>query len=84
MLARRLYTHALNSLPASHALAVRSRAFSVAAAVQSSSRAPTIADITPNSAASFNRKQQEFRESLVAQQKQREQQESMWILSHTL
>jgi hypothetical protein len=48
----------------------------VAAAAQGPSRAPTIADITPNSAASFNRRQQEFRDSLVAAQRQKEQQDS--------
>jgi cell pole-organizing protein PopZ len=76
MLARRACTHALNSLPASQAIAVRSRSFTVVAATQSPARAPTLADITPNTAADFNRKQQEFRESLVAAQKQKEQQES--------
>jgi hypothetical protein len=76
MLARRAYSHALHSFPTSYALAIRSRSFSVAAAAQGPSRAPTIADITPNSAASFNRRQQEFRDSLVAAQRQKEQQDS--------
>jgi hypothetical protein len=76
MLARRVCAHALNSLPVSSALAARSRSFTAATATQSRSRAPALADITPSSAASFNKKQQEFREGLAAEQKQREQQES--------
>jgi hypothetical protein len=76
MLARRACAHALNSLPASSALAARSRSFTAATATQSRSRTPALADITPSSAASFNKKQQEFREGLAAEQKQREQQES--------
>jgi hypothetical protein len=76
MLARRACAHALNSLPASSALAARSRSFTAATATQSRSRAPALADITPDSAATFNKKQQEFREGLAAAQKQREQQES--------
>jgi hypothetical protein len=76
MLARRACAHALNSLPASSALAARSRSFTAATATQSRSRTPALADITPSSAASFNMKQQEFREGLAAEQKQREQQES--------
>jgi cell pole-organizing protein PopZ len=83
MLARRACTHVLNSLPASQVIAVRSRSFTVAAATQSPARAPTLADITPNTAADFNRKQQEFRDSLVAAQKQKEQQESESSCSKT-
>jgi hypothetical protein len=79
MLARRACAHALNSLPVSSALAIRSRSFTAAA--QSQFRAPALADITPDSAASFNKKQQEFREGLAAAQKQREQQESASIQS---
>jgi hypothetical protein len=83
MLARRACAQALNSLPASSALAARSRSFTAATATQSRSRAPALADITPSSAASFNKKQQEFREGLAAEQKQREQQESKLFYSHT-
>ncbi|KAF1913574.1 hypothetical protein BDU57DRAFT_589221 [Ampelomyces quisqualis] len=75
MLARNTCARVLNSLPASQAFAVRSRSFAAGAAVQSSARTPALGDITPNGAASFNKKQQEFRESLIAAQKQKEQQE---------
>jgi cell pole-organizing protein PopZ len=60
------------------AVAVQSRPFVAAAAVQSPARAPTLADITPESAASFTEKQKKFRDGLVAAQKQREQQESWY------
>jgi hypothetical protein len=76
MLARRACAQVLNGLPASQVLAGRSRSFAAAAAAQHPARAPALADITPDSAASFNKKQQEFRDSLIAEQKQKEQQES--------
>ena len=55
---------------------VRSRSSTAITALQNSSRAPTLADITPESAAGFNEKQKEFREGLVAAQKRKEKQES--------
>ena len=76
MLARRACTRTLGSFSASQAFAVRSRSFAAAAAVQCPKRAPALADITPDSAASFNKKQQEFRQSLITAQKQKEQKES--------
>jgi hypothetical protein len=75
MLARRACARALNGLPASQAFGSHSRSFTAATATQGP-RAPSLADITPDSAASFNKKQQEFRDGLVAAQKQREQQDS--------
>ena len=82
MLARRACARALNSFSASQALAVRSRSFAAGAALQSPSRAPALGDITPDGAASFDKKQLEFRESLVAAQKQKEQQESAFYPSN--
>ena len=76
MLARRACAQALNGLPASQVLVGRSRSFAAATAAQSPAQAPALADITPDSARSFNKKQQDFRDGLVAAQKQREQQES--------
>jgi hypothetical protein len=58
------------------ATVARSRAFAVGAASQSPARAPTLADITPDSAASFNEKQKSFRDGLAAAQKRKEQEES--------
>jgi hypothetical protein len=76
MLAHRALSHALCGPSASQRLAGCSRSFAIVAAAQSPARAPSLADITPNSAASFNKKQQEFRDELIAVQKQKEQQES--------
>ncbi|GAQ04771.1 protein NipSnap homolog 2 [Aspergillus lentulus] len=42
-------------------------------------RAPSIRDITPDSAAEFNARQKEFRENLEAARKKREQQESQSV-----
>jgi hypothetical protein len=78
MLARRACAHALNGLPVSSSLLGRSRAFTATTATPGPARAPTLADITPDGAASFTKKQQEFREGLVAAQKQKEQQESAY------
>jgi hypothetical protein len=75
MLARRTCARALNGLSTPQAIATRSQPFSAAASLQGS-RAPSLADITPDSAASFSKKQQEFRDGLITAQKQREQQES--------
>jgi hypothetical protein len=78
MLARRACARALNGLPTSQVLGPHSRSFTAATATQGP-RAPSLADITPDSAASFNKKQQEFRDGLVAAQKQREQQDSAYL-----
>ncbi|KAF2131951.1 NIPSNAP family protein [Dothidotthia symphoricarpi CBS 119687] len=76
MFTRQTYAGVRSALAVPHATsAARSRAFAAGAAMQSSPRAPTLADITPDSAASFHKKQQAFRDSLVAAQKQKEQQE---------
>lgn len=77
MLARRACARTLHSLSAPQASAPHARYFSAVAAAQGP-RAPSLGDITPDSAASFSKKQQEFREGLVAAQKQREQQESTY------
>lgn len=76
MLARRAYSSVRCVMPASHLITTGSRCFAAGVVTQSSNRAPALADITPNAAASFNKKQKEFRDGLVAAQKQREQQES--------
>jgi hypothetical protein len=60
------------------AITVQSRSFVAAAAAQSPARAPALADITPESVASFTEKQQKFRDGLVAAQKLKEQQESVY------
>ncbi|CAN9288714.1 unnamed protein product [Alternaria alternata] len=57
------------------ATAVRSQAFGTGPPTQSPVRAPTLADITPDSAASFNEKQKSFRDGLAAAQKRKEQEE---------
>jgi hypothetical protein len=76
MFARRVYPHVRSTLPSSNLISVCSRTFAAATAARSPVRAPVLADITPNDAASFSEKQKEFRESLVAAQKQKEQEES--------
>lgn len=77
MLARQAYAGVRSALAGGHATpAVRSRAFATGTAMQSQIRAPALADITPESAASFNAKQKAFRDGLVTAQKQKEQQES--------
>ncbi|KAJ4346192.1 hypothetical protein N0V95_005608 [Ascochyta clinopodiicola] len=75
MLARRACGSVGSILPASRSLGASSRSFTAAVATQSSARAPALADITPDAAASFNKRQKEFREGLIAAQKQKEQQE---------
>ncbi|KAF2010722.1 NIPSNAP-domain-containing protein [Aaosphaeria arxii CBS 175.79] len=52
-----------------------SRPFAAFAAAQSSSQTPALADITHDTAASFNKRQREFREGLEAARKKKEQQE---------
>jgi len=76
MLTRRVCASVRTGLPAAHLAPVNARSFSAAAAAQSPARAPTLADIAPDSASRFNERQKEFREGLVAAQKQKERQES--------
>lgn len=75
MLTRRACAGVRGVLPAQAASAARPRAFSISAAPQGSARAPVLADLTPDGAASFNEKSRQFRQGLVAAQKQREQEE---------
>lgn len=76
MLTRRACASVRSALPAKHTTSTRSRAFAGGSATQVPVRGPALADITPESAASFNEKQKEFRDSLIAAQKRKEQQES--------
>ena len=77
MFARRASSNVRSMLSAPRSIPVGSRSFVAGASLQSSPRAPALADITPDAAASFNKRQREFRDGLVAAQKQKEQQESM-------
>jgi hypothetical protein len=79
MLTRRACSNVRGILPTSRPATVPTRSFAAGAITQTSNRAPALADITPDAAASFNRKQKEFRDGLVAAQKQKEQQESGFI-----
>jgi hypothetical protein len=76
MVARRAFAQARSNASVPRVLTLHSRSFAAVAAAQNPARAPALADITPDGAASFNKKQLEFREGLVAAQKKREQQES--------
>jgi hypothetical protein len=76
MLARRACASVRSALPAAHAAPASSRSFAAGAVLHSSTRSPSLADITSTDAASFAKKQKEFRESLVAAQKQKDQEES--------
>jgi hypothetical protein len=76
MFAQRASSNVRRILSAPRSIPVGSRSFVTGASLQSSSRAPALADITPDAAASFNKRQKEFRDGLVAAQKQKEQQES--------
>ncbi|EMR70729.1 hypothetical protein MGN70_012742 [Eutypa lata] len=67
MLARQVARAAAGATPRSSL-----RAFSSTA---TQCRAPTIADVTPNSVETFNTKQRQFREQLIAAQQQREEQQ---------
>lgn len=75
MLTRRACASVRGVLPAQAAPATRLRPYTVSAALQGKAWAPSLADITPSDAASFNKKSKEFRQSLVAAQKQKEQDE---------
>ena len=77
MFAQRASSNMRSILSAPLSIPAGSRSFVAGALLQSSSRAPALADITPDAAASFNKRQKEFRDGLVAAQKQKEQQESM-------
>jgi hypothetical protein len=76
MFAQRASSNVRRILSAPRSIPVGSRSFVAGASLQSSSRAPALADITPDAAANFNKRQKEFRDGLVAAQKQKEQQES--------
>jgi hypothetical protein len=76
MFARRASSNVRSMLSAPRSIPIGSRSFVAGALLQSNSRAPALADITPDAAASFNKRQKEFRDELVAAQKQKEQQES--------
>jgi hypothetical protein len=78
MLTRRAFASLRGTLPVQQSTAVRSRAFTAGAATQKSAHGPALADITPESAASFTEKQKEFREGLITAQKRKEQQESTY------
>lgn len=73
MFTRRACASVRSALPAQHPTAIHSRSFAAGAALH---RVPALADITPDSAATFTRKQKEFREGLIAAQKKKEQDES--------
>lgn len=83
MFARRACSSVRSIVPAPRSTAASSRSFVAGAVTQSPNRAPALADITPDAAASFNKKQKEFRESLIAAQKQKEQQESTSLSSNS-
>jgi len=76
MLAQRACSNVRSILSATRAVPPVTRAFSAGTLLQGSARAPALGDITPDAATSFNKKQKEFRDGLVAAQKQKEQQES--------
>jgi hypothetical protein len=82
MLARRACSSVRGILSVPRSTATSSRTFAAGTAMQRPARAPALADITPDAAASFNKKQTEFREGLVAAQKQKEQQESTSLLGN--
>ena len=79
MLSRRACAGVRSVLSAPHATPASSRFFTAGAALQSSTRPPTLADISTRDAASFAKKQKAFREGLMAAQKQKEQEESTSI-----
>lgn len=76
MLTRRVCASARSVLSMPNNKSALPRAFTTSAAIKSSARAPALADITPESVASFTAKQKEFREGIVAAQKRKEQEES--------
>lgn len=75
MLARRACLSARNAIASTPAPQAASRPFTALAASQSRIRAPALADLTPDSAAKFNERQKEFRESLAAEQRKKEDEE---------
>ena len=83
MLARRACANVRSAFPTKHTTVVRSRSFVAGAAMNGPARSPALADITPDNAMSFSEKQKDFRDGLVAAQKQKEQQESAYH-SHCL
>jgi hypothetical protein len=82
MFARRACASVRSALSAPHATPASSRSFAAGTALQgSSTRPPTLGDISIADATSFSKKQKEFREGLIAAQKQKEQEESASIPS---
>lgn len=61
-----------------------SRSYSLSAAAQNRLRVPALADITPDAAASFDARQREFRERLVAEQEERKRKEQAESQSRNL
>lgn len=76
MLARRVCANVRGALPAAATAPVGSRSFAALAAAQGPARSPSLADISPEGASSFNARQKEFREGLVAAREQKVKQES--------
>lgn len=75
MLARRVCAGVRSALPPPPATAVSSRSFAAGAALRSSTRPPTLADVSMADSERFSQKQKEFREGLKDAQKQKEQKE---------
>lgn len=67
---------ALRSLSPSSSSSASIRPFTVSSTSCSPSRAPALADITPDGASTFDEKQKQFREQLASNQRRREQEES--------
>ncbi|KAF2727365.1 NIPSNAP-domain-containing protein [Polyplosphaeria fusca] len=84
MLSRRVCAGVRSAVAASHPTPSNARTFAAIAAAQGPARAPSMSDITPDSASTFNERQKEFREGLVSAQKKREQEESQSHLSGNL
>ncbi|KAF2274473.1 NIPSNAP-domain-containing protein [Westerdykella ornata] len=78
MLARLASSSVRSGLLATPRAASTPRAFTALACAQAPTRAPALADITPDNAARFNERQRQFRESVAAAQKKREQEESQF------
>jgi hypothetical protein len=76
MLTPRAVAGVRSAISAAPLTAAASRPFTAAAAAQAPTRAPALADITPDAASRFNERQKEFREGLREAQKKKEQQES--------
>jgi hypothetical protein len=75
MLARRVCTNVRGALAAPPTAPASSRSFAALAAAQGPARAPSLADISPEGASSFNARQKEFRDGLVAAREHKVKQE---------